>query len=69
MPEPLRMPMIVTATAQEAAGRAATVLANHIVGARASRGRALVAVSGGSTPWLMLDDLATRQHWLPIRQN
>ena len=60
MPEPLRMPMIVTATAQEAAGRAATVLANHIVGARASRGRALVAVSGGSTPWVMLDDLATR---------
>lgn len=57
---PDRMPMIVTKDAAGAARRAAMVMANHIVGAHGARGRALVAVSGGATPWVMLADLASR---------
>lgn len=55
-----RMPVIVTKDATAAAARAATVLANHIVAAQGARGRAVVAVSGGSTPWSMLRNLAGR---------
>lgn len=50
----------VVPDADAAASVAAEVLATLIIEAVDARGRAVIAVSGGATPWLMLGDLATR---------
>jgi 6-phosphogluconolactonase len=49
---------------QSVAGSAAKMIANEARAAVASRGRFIMAVSGGRTPWLMLRALADAQvHW------
>lgn len=48
-------------TAQSVAQRAAEVIAEEARKAAAARGRFVVAVSGGHTPWMMLRALATAQ--------
>ena len=54
----------VLPTAELAAERAAEWLRAEIGRATASRGRCLVALSGGRTPWRMLHDLRRlRVHW------
>ena len=54
----------VAATADEAARRAAEWLRAEIGRASAQRGRCLVALSGGRTPWRMLHELRRmRVHW------
>lgn len=50
----------VTDDAEGAARVAADLIAHAIVAAVGARGRATVAVSGGETPWRMLEVLATR---------
>lgn len=57
--------MTVAATAQAAAEAAAEEIATTCIAAVAEHGRALVAVSGGETPWLMLR--ALREKSLPWR--
>ena len=54
------MRLIVGADASEAARLAADEIAGACRDAITARGRALVAVSGGETPWLMLEQLRTR---------
>lgn len=49
--------MIVAADVQGAAAAAAEIVARTCAAAVADRGRALVAFSGGETPWLMLGAL------------
>ena len=54
----------VSATAEMAAARAAEWLRAEIARATAQRGRCLIALSGGRTPWRMLHDLRQlRVHW------
>lgn len=48
----------VLADAESAAQKAAAIIADEARAAVAARGRFIVAVSGGSTPWLMLRALA-----------
>ena len=50
----------ITPDADSAAIAAADILEAGILGAIGVRGQAAVAVSGGSTPWLMLGSLARR---------
>jgi 6-phosphogluconolactonase len=50
----------VLADANSAAARAAEVLAAEARAAVAARGRFVLAVSGGRSPWIMLRDLARR---------
>jgi 6-phosphogluconolactonase len=52
------MKIEVLADAESVAQRAAAVIANEISQAVAARGRFVMAVSGGKTPWLMLRKLA-----------
>jgi 6-phosphogluconolactonase len=52
--------LTVGADAWSAARLAADELARACLAAVASRGRALIAVSGGQTPWRMIADLAAR---------
>jgi 6-phosphogluconolactonase len=52
------MKIEVLADAESAAQRAAAVIADEISQAAAARGRFVMAVSGGKTPWLMLRKLA-----------
>ena len=54
------MEIEVAADAGEAAQSAARMLAEHIMMAIAGRGHACIAVSGGHTPWAMLENLARR---------
>lgn len=54
------MRLIVGNDARAAAHLAAEELARACRQAVAERGRALIAVSGGETPWLMIEDLAAR---------
>ena len=53
------MRMVVLDTAESVAQRAASVIAEEARKAVAARGRFVVAVSGGHTPWVMLRALAT----------
>ena len=53
------MEILVLSNAEAAAGRAATMIAEFAAIAIRKRGRFQLAVSGGSTPWVMLDRLAT----------
>ena len=53
------MRLMRAADAEAAASLAATVIAAACREAAAARGQALVAVSGGETPWLMLEKLRT----------
>lgn len=53
------MKVEVLADAEASARRAAAVIAAEARAAVAARGRFVMAVSGGRTPWLMLRDLAT----------
>lgn len=53
------MKIEVLADAEAAARRAAVVIAADARAAVAARGRFVMAVSGGHTPWVMLRDLAT----------
>ena len=56
--------MRVAATAEEAAAFAAEWLRAEIARAAAARGRCLLALSGGRTPWRMLHELRRlRVHW------
>jgi 6-phosphogluconolactonase len=48
----------VLGTAESAAKRAAEILAEEARKAVAARGRFVMAVSGGHTPWVMLRDFA-----------
>lgn len=50
----------ITPDAESAAIAAADILEAGILGAIGVRGKAAIAVSGGSTPWLMLGSLARR---------
>jgi 6-phosphogluconolactonase len=50
----------VLADADSAAARAAEILAAEARAAVSARGRFVVAVSGGRSPWIMLQDLARR---------
>jgi 6-phosphogluconolactonase len=52
------MTIEVLADAEAAASRAATIIAQDARAAVAARGRFIMAVSGGHTPWLMLCALA-----------
>src|SRR5882672_10190858 len=52
------LPIHVGADVDEAAAQAARLIANSLREAIAARGRASVAVSGGTTPWAMLRVLA-----------
>ncbi len=52
------MRLEVTGSPQEAAKRGAALIAREAKTAVASRGRASIAVSGGHTPWDMLEQLA-----------
>jgi 6-phosphogluconolactonase len=52
------MKIEVLADADAVAGKAATIIAAEAQAAVAARGRFIVAVSGGHTPWLMLRALA-----------
>lgn len=54
------MKIEVAADGEEAAQSAARVMAEHIMMAIASRGHACIAVSGGHTPWAMLENLSRR---------
>jgi 6-phosphogluconolactonase len=56
----------VLADAESVAGRAATVIAAEARMAVAARGRFVMAVSGGHTPWMMLRALANQQ--MPWRE-
>ena len=53
------MTIEVLADAQAAASRAAAIIAQDARTAVAARGRFIMAVSGGHTPWVMLRALAT----------
>jgi len=55
------MKIEVTADAGEAARSGARLMAEHIMLAVAGRGHACIAVSGGHTPWSMLEELARRE--------
>ncbi|HYW75821.1 MAG TPA: 6-phosphogluconolactonase [Gammaproteobacteria bacterium] len=55
------MKIEVTADAEEAAHSGARLIAEHIMMAIASRGHACIAISGGRTPWTMLEKLAGRE--------
>ena len=57
MTRPMRMEVLDTA--ESVAQRAAVVIAEEARKAVAARGRFVVAVSGGHTPWVMLRALAT----------
>jgi len=52
------MKIEVLADAEAVAARAAAIIANHARAAFDARGRFLIAVSGGHTPWVMLRMLA-----------
>ena len=52
------MKIEVLADAESVARKAAAIIAAEARQAVAARGRFVVAVSGGHTPWLMLRDLA-----------
>jgi 6-phosphogluconolactonase len=52
------MKLEVLADDNSVAGKAATIIAGHARAAIAARGRFIVAVSGGRTPWIMLRALA-----------
>ena len=52
------MKIEVLADAEAVAARAAAIIANHARAAFDARGRFLIAVSGGHTPWVMLRVLA-----------
>jgi 6-phosphogluconolactonase len=52
------LPIHVGADVDEAAAQAARIIANSLRDAISARGRASVAVSGGTTPWAMLRVLA-----------
>ncbi len=54
------MKIEIAADAEKAAQSAARLLAEHIMMAIAGRGHACIAVSGGHTPWAMLENLAQR---------
>jgi 6-phosphogluconolactonase len=51
----------VLADADAVAGKAAAIIAAEARGAIAARGRFVMAVSGGHTPWQMLRDLAGQE--------
>lgn len=55
------MQIEVLPDAAAVASRAATVIAEHARAAVQARGRFLMAVSGGHTPWVMLRELAKEQ--------
>ena len=48
-------------TSDEVAARAAQIIASDARAAVAARGRFVMAVSGGRTPWQMLRDLANEE--------
>ena len=52
------MKVEILADAEAAAARAASVIAEDARAAVAARGRFIMAVSGGHTPWVMLRALA-----------
>jgi 6-phosphogluconolactonase len=52
------MEIKVLASAESVAREGATIIAAAARAAVAARGRFILAVSGGNTPWLMLRDLA-----------
>ncbi len=54
------MKIEVAANAEDASQSAARLLAEHVMMAVAGRGHACIALSGGSTPWDMLANLAKR---------
>lgn len=54
-----RMRMEILDTADSVAPKAAAIIAEEARAAAAARGRFVLAVSGGHTPWLMLRALAT----------
>lgn len=54
------MKIEIAANAEVAAQSAARLLAEHVMMAIAGRGHACIAVSGGHTPWAMLENLAQR---------
>src|SRR5262245_46786520 len=55
------MKLEVLADADAVARKAAEIIAKAARDAVAARGRFIVAVSGGHTPWLMLRDLASEE--------
>jgi len=55
------MKIEILADSGSVAERAAAVIADHVWEAIAARGRFVMAVSGGQTPWVMLCRLAARQ--------
>ena len=57
----LSIPIEVLDTAESVAGKAADIVAEEARNAVAARGRFVMAVSGGHTPWLMLRALAARE--------
>ena len=54
------MKIDISPTAEDAATAAARLMAEHIMAAAAARGHACVAISGGHTPWSMLEKLSSR---------
>ena len=54
------MKIEITSDADEAAQFGARLMAEHIMMAVAGRGHACIAISGGHTPWAMLENLARR---------
>lgn len=67
-PDPLGIPIEILPTAESVAERAAEVIVAHAEAAIAERGRFVLALSGGRTPWLMLRALATSKlPWSAVR--
>ena len=62
------LPIHVGADVDEAAALAARAIGNSVRDAIAQRGRATVAFSGGTTPWMMLRALASLVQLAPIPQ-
>ena len=55
------MKLEVLSDADAVAQKAATIIANEARSAVAARGKFILAVSGGHTPWLMLRALASQE--------